>query len=338
MRNILGCDVGYGGLKSVGALDNFLVPDEGKGSYTKRSTAAPLESVAAGLDGHRDGYEVLVDGERWLTCFDPSRLVNAARPIADDYTTTKQFKALFHTALLLNGAPMIDYLVTGLPISQFKTPGVADALAQRLRGVHEVAPGRFVTVAEAKVLGQPYGGFMDFALQPEGDIDVQEATIVVIDPGSYSVDWSVFVKMAPMTALNSTSTKACTVLLQRVAQSIKSSLGHTVSVSDIETKLINGAGKMLVAGRMVELAPHVEAAANEIVEDVVSQIVPNIREMGRTPDRVVLVGGGAGFYEAPIRRHFGNDIVKVADSPVLANARGFYLYGCMTMQKRHGGG
>lgn len=330
--NILGVDVGYGVLKVVGGREDFVVPSMGQGMFAKRSTAALAKSVAKDMDGKQDGYEVLVNGEKWLTCFDPSRLVTSARPIADDYTSTSQYRALFHTALLLNGQESIDLLVTGLPIDQFKTKGAAAALEAQLRGVHEIAPGRFVTVAEVKVIGQPYGGFMDFALRAD-DIDVTEATIVVIDPGSYSVDWSVFVKMASMADLNSTSTKACTVLMERVATLIKDAFGHSVSVSDIETKLIQGKNSMLVGGRDVDIGPFVRTAAEEIVDDVAAKIIPKIRAIGRSPDRVVLVGGGARFYEGAMLRHFGDGIVRMSSEPVVANARGFYLYGCTKKQQ-----
>jgi len=330
---VLGLDIGYGGLKVAGGLANFKVPVEGQGLFGKRSTAARAERVNKRLDGSSDGYEVLVGGETFRTCFDPARVVSAVRNLSEAYSTTDEYRALFHTALMLSGRTRIDLLVTGLPMVQFKDEQVVKALEHWMTGAHEVQPGRVVTVMETKVIAQPYGGFMDFLYRQSNGLDVEDATVVVIDPGTYSVDWSVFSKLVPLADINSSSNTATYAMLERVAAFIKEDHKAKVSIADIETKVIEGRPTMLAAGHNVDLMPYIDRAAREIVPSVMRQIIPRLEKLDTAPDRIVLVGGGAVFYESTIRSLYGDRIVVVPEAPVLANARGFYLYGCQSMQR-----
>lgn len=332
-KNVLGLDIGYGGLKLTGGRADFEMPALGQGLYSKRSTAAPADMVNNKLSGETDGYEVLVNGRPWRTCFDPALLVSSNRNLSEDYSTTEEYKALFHTGLALAGKDRIDLLVTGLPMAAFKDQATVKRLEQQMTGLHEIQPGRFVNVDKTKVIAQPFGGFMEFLFLRADGLDVDDATVVVIDPGTYSVDWSVFSKMAPLMALNSSSTRATYAMLEMVAGYIKAEHGATVPVGDIETKIIEGKKTILAAGKSVVIADYVERSAKEIVPNVMRQILPKIQQLERTPDAVVVVGGGARFYEQSLREMFAPSPVVVPEDPITANARGFYLYGCQQLEE-----
>lgn len=329
-KYVLGADIGYGGLKSVGGPANFVMPIEGQGLFKKRSTAVPAHKYNGRMDGGADGYEVIVGGKPYRTCFDPARVVSTARNLGANYSTTDEYRALFHTSLLMTGRTKIDYLVTGLPMEQFKDGKTAEQIESWMTGAHEVQPGRVVTVLKTKVIAQPYGGFMEFLYRHSDGVDVETATIMVIDPGTYSVDWSVFTRLSPMTELNSSSTKASYVMLDLVASAIRRDHGVSVPVGDLESNVIEGRSSMMVGGEIVELNSYIKAAAKELVPDVMVEIM-GVLKKSRTPDRVVLVGGGAMFYEEALREELGNKVVVVPKDPVSANARGFFLYGCQNM-------
>lgn len=327
-KTVMGLDIGYGGLKGVVGKADFDVPDLGKGLFMKRSTAAPADKVGKRLSGDDDSYAVVVDGEVFRTCFDPSRVVASARNLAEDFTSTAEYKALFLTALLLSGQTEIDLLVTGLPVTHSKNEVLRQRVESLMTGRHDVGDERFVTVKKVMVIPQPFGGFMQFIHGAQDEIDVEEATVVVVDPGTFSVDWSVFSKMTPLAELNSSSTKASFVLMERVASLIQEEFGVDVQVGDIETRLIAGKQRMLAGGQDVDLMKLVGRAAEEIVPDVLNQITAKVRQMGRTPDRVLLVGGGAIFYKDLVTAAFAKNTVVVPENPVASNAIGFYLYGC----------
>lgn len=329
---IVGLDIGYGGLKVVCGRDDFRLPELGRGMYAKRASAAPAAIVNRPVLGEDDGYEVTVGGELFKTCFDPARVISAARSFDEGYPSTKEYRALFHTALSLTGRAEIDILVTGLPVEHWKDKVARSALEASMEGVHAVSPGRSVTVKKAIALPQPYGGFMvyyyDVGARDGGENEALEATVVVIDPGAYSVDWSVFAKANPLDELNSSSAKASIVLLERVALLLREERRADVNATDLETALIKGKDEVFVAGTKVALKPYLDRAAAEIVPGVMGQIVAKVRQSGRSVDRVILVGGGAPFYKSAAEESFGKDNVRAPEPSSLTNAKGFYYYGC----------
>jgi plasmid segregation protein ParM len=53
----------------------------------------------------------------------------------------------------------------------------------------------------------------------------------------------------------------------------------------------------------------------------------SLRKENAGADIVLLVGGGAGFFEKSVREAFPQLKVSIPDSPVYANARGFWRMG-----------
>ena len=103
----------------------------------------------------------------------------------------------------------IDVLVTGLPVSQYLDDARRNALAEQMRGTHQVTPKRTVSVEKVKVIPQPIGGLLDYIAQEDADID--DALVLVIDPGFFSVDWVVVAnkdlhRQSSGTSLNASST------------------------------------------------------------------------------------------------------------------------------------
>ena len=124
----LGLDIGYSNLKmAMGFKD------------AKATTkvipvgAATLDKMPQGTDGRDadDVLQVLVDGEKWLAGIEPSRLQGWVRVLSENYPSSKQYRALFHAALLLTEQEVIDVLVTGLPVSQFADEALRSDLARR---------------------------------------------------------------------------------------------------------------------------------------------------------------------------------------------------------------
>lgn len=330
MRKALGLDIGYGGLKVVGGDADFVLPKMGRGMYAKPATAGPSVKVGAKMSGPEDAHEVLVGKELWKTCFDLSRVASQNRNIDDNYTETPGYKALFHTGLLLSGMTEIDMLVTGLPVSHSKEAGKKQKLIDMMKGIHEVSPGRYISVKDVAVIPQPYGGYMlwESLLADKSGVDPDEATIVVVDPGTYSVDWAIFEKRSVRPELNGSSTKGSFVILSQARSEIKEAGLGDVSVSRLEAALTQGKPTVLIGGENVEIAKYVALAAGKVVPDVVTQIKPNLRVTEGSADRVILVGGGSEFFRSELIREWGEKVVVVPENPVTANAAGFFLYGC----------
>ncbi len=331
MRKALGLDIGYGGLKVVGGAATFELPAMNAGMYSRRATAALAATVGERVRGDDDSYEVVVDGEVWKTCFDPARVSTTSRNIDDNYIDSKEYKALFYTGLVLAGMKEIDMLVTGLPVVHAKDPAMKAKLVAMMKGIHEVQPGRFVSVKDVAVIPQPYGGYMlwESMMASDDGVDPDEATVVVVDPGTYSVDWALFEKRNVRPELNGSSTKASFVIMNEARGFIQEDCKpHQLPVSKLESAILADKKTILMGGENVEIAPYLARAAARVVPDVVQQIKPNLRITEGSADRVVLVGGGSHFFKDELLKEWGPKVVVVPDEPVTANAAGFFLFAC----------
>jgi SAM-dependent methyltransferase len=133
------------------------------------------------------------------------------------------------------------------------------------------------------------------------------------------------------------SSALCDLVSARWVESMAAAIGQDhgvdVAVTDIESSIIKGSGTMLAGGKRISIEPYLERVKKDIVPDVVGTVIAKVRQMGRSPDRVVLVGGGAPFYSGKVAEMYGADIVRTLEDPVSANARGFYFYGCQQVSE-----
>lgn len=190
---VVGLDIGYSNLK---------IADGRSGTVPRLrvlpAIAAPQRHVAVQLDGATGagpaGVAVLVNGEPWIAGVRPTRVSGWQRALHADYAASSSYQALLLAALSQLGTPRIDRLVTGLPVAQAVDPRRRDALRQQLLGCHDTARG-VVEVADVRVIAQPIGSFIDVLMQGADDVVdlISDGTVLVIDVGFFSVDWSVLV-------------------------------------------------------------------------------------------------------------------------------------------------
>ena len=270
-----------------------------------------------------DGLAVEVDGAAWAAGVEPSRLQNWERELHPDYPATAGYRALVYAALLATGRERIDTLVTGLPVSQWLDPVQREALRVRLTGTHAVTPAHQVEVAEVQILPQPAGAYFDFAAaEPEA---VAQARVLVVDSGFFSVDWALFDEGAMRAANSGTSTAAMSLVLEGAAELIRRDHGSRIERDLLERALRTGTPSVPLFGRPVELAPALAEAAKHTAQVALTRIRQSLRGERREVDLVLLAGGGAATYAEATRHAFPRARVVVADTPVLANVRGFWL-------------
>lgn len=326
---ILGLDVGYSNLKVA-------MGDKG----TKLSTltlpaGAGLASLMPGrLPGpggaKADYIQVQLNGEAWAAGVEPERLQGWERELHEDYPSTNSYMALFYAALLLTEREVVDVIVTGLPVDQFKDEGLRNALVSRLVGKHQIAPKRSIEVLDALVVPQPAGAYMDAI---SGDLDddilsaIQYGKTVVIDPGFFSVDWVALVEGEIRYQSSGTSLKAMSVLIQEVSSLIASDYASPPKVELIEKSIRSGRPHVYLFGQQVELKPYIDKAAQSVTREALVSMRKTMREDGMDADVVLLAGGGAESYELSARELFPKSRIIVSDNPVLSNARGFWFCG-----------
>ena len=320
--NTLGIDIGYSNLKlaygaSGGTPKTLLRP----------AGAAPVDRFGSRFDGkaHDDFLHVQVDGQEFVAGVSTDRAEMWSRSLHADYPASASYKALFHAGLLLSEMDHIDMLVTGLPVSQYLDETRKQAIADQMRGTHQVTPKRSVTVEHVKVIPQPVGGFLDYIAQEDADID--EARVLVIDPGFFSVDWVVIANSDLHRQSSGTSLEASSVVLEEATRLIAKDYGAAISTEKLENAVRAGKSDVLVLGTKVEITPYIELAKKTVAPVVIESIQKALRKESELADLILLVGGGSMFFREAIQSAFPRLTVAMTNEPVYSNARGFWIMG-----------
>ena len=189
---VIGLDVGYSNLK--------IAVGEAVGSphlIVRPAGAAPMDRLGEQIGAARlqEAVVVEVDGQRWAAAIEPARFEGWQRSLHEDYAASPAYQALVKAALVLANRPVVDQLVTGLPVAQARDPRRREALRRSLVGLHVSERGT-IEVGEVRIVPQPVGAFVDLLwsdLDAETLARIEEGTVLVLDAGYYSFDWAVIV-------------------------------------------------------------------------------------------------------------------------------------------------
>lgn len=139
--HVLGLDIGYSNVKIV-----FGSPDKDPSSIVFPAGAGLVENYPRQIGKKSAVTTVTLDGEQWITGVNPARFEMASRVLHTNYPSTREYKALFYSALARAGLAEIDVLVTGLPVDQYLDDAEKKSLERMLVGEHQIAPKRNVMV------------------------------------------------------------------------------------------------------------------------------------------------------------------------------------------------
>lgn len=322
--NVLGIDIGYSNLKLAygpqGAEPKVLLRPAG---------AAPADRLGEkiGGNGEEDFLRVLVNGEPFVAGLSPDRAELWSRELHEDYPSTNSYRALFHAGLLLSELDQIDLVVTGLPVNQYLNPELRERLAAQMQGEHQITPRRKITVSKVKVVPQPVGGFVDHVWSLQDATEIEDSRVLVVDPGFFSVDWVLISNGELRRQSCGTSLEASSVILDEAVRLIAEDFGGNVGRERLEHTLRNGHDQVRLFGERVDVASYLKKAADKVGPIVSTRLRESLRKENASADMVLLVGGGAGFFELAVKEAFPLLKVSTPDTPVFANARGFWRMG-----------
>lgn len=271
------------------------------------------------------GYTVLVDGMSYVAGADPETLSEFNRVVHEDYIGTSQYKSLFHAALLAVGSDRIEHLVTGVPVWQFEDDELTSRLRNQLEGTHQVTPKIAVTVDRVTVVPQPFGAFLDCVSNLEPGDPVFESTVLVVDPGFYSVDWVVIDKGQFKRDRSDSDMRASSVVIDRICLLAREEYGQTPVRERVENALRNGRVEIVIGGSYRDISALITQAKQETSASIVDKIKEMLRDRSLGIDVVIMAGGGASLYGEAIKDAFPQSRYMQSDEPVLSNARGFLI-------------
>lgn len=320
---VLGLDIGYSNVKlamgeSAAAPVVSLSP----------AGAAPVDRLPESLGKSDDVLRVMVGDELWAACVNPGKFSLWNRALHQDYSRSDSYRALFHAALLLSERNVLDLVVTGLPVAQWLDRAHRDEILQRLTGCHRITKKREVRVAQVRVIPQPIGGYLDVLWSGANCAVLEEGRVLVIDPGFFSVDWVVVEAGDLRKTSSGTSLEAMSVLLDHASRLMAEEHGGKVSVDRLEEVLRTGRVQVLLYGQTIDIGPYLRQAAQRVAPVALEALRESIRKESGSVDAILLTGGGADFYEPVVRALFPSNSIIIPEKPELANARGFYYFGC----------
>lgn len=257
----------------------------------------------------------------------PLELQDFARPTHANYPKTKEYLALYYTALSKLNTDRVNVLVTGLPVKQFyegKADGQVVDLQRRLEGSHHISRGRTVTVDRVVVVPQPAGAYTDLVQSDPSLASDRDRFALVLDVGYYSTDWVLIQGGKVADGSSDSSTDATSRVIEKATRQISVANGNLrVSPARVESALRAGREMLAIGDREVDYRAFVAAAANDVGEQVVAKVHSSLRGLADLIDVVALTGGGGALLERPIRAAFSGSKFALSKDPVTANARGF---------------
>ena len=320
--SVIGMDIGYSNLKVV-------YGDKGGEPVlvNRPAGAAPSDHLGQRIMGDDDAVRVMVNGREFAAAISHDRIENWPRELHKDYTATESYRALFYSGLLLSGLSEVDKVVTGLPTSQYFDTSLRARLSQTMKGEHQVTPRRKVLVKDVKIVPQPLGGFVDYLHGLADPSQVEDASVLVVDPGFFSVDWVLLVNGEFKRASSGSSLDAASVILEEASTLISKDHGGNPGRDKLENAIRSGRNTVSVFGARIDIAPYLADATSKVGHIVCSRLQESLRKEDSGIDTIVLVGGGAPFYEAAIKAAFHQVPVSQSPDSVFANARGFWRGG-----------
>lgn len=321
----MGLDIGYSNLKMVyGTGDN-------KKSAVLPVGAAPEIFMPKDIRGGAlDALYVTVDDERYVAGVEPDRLQSWERELHEGYTQTKSYRALFYAALITADTNVVDTLVTGLPVDQFKDEKNRDQLVELMKGVHQVAPKKTVEVHDVQVVPQPGGAYMHILNDNEDEsiFDlIESGRSLVIDPGFFSTDWCALSEGEIRYHSSGTSLEAMSALLEATSDLIGKDYGSAPDIEEIEKAIRKGKATIVHSANIVEFQPYLMKAAKLVAPIALTSMRKSLRKEGMNYDVVILSGGGADLYKEEAKKAFPKAKIILPKNPVMAIADGYWGFG-----------
>ncbi|MDY7574479.1 PRTRC system protein D [Actimicrobium sp. CCI2.3] len=316
-------DVGYGNTKYV------VSAGRGPVRCAHFPSIAPVTSgrdLAAALGRQRRTVAITIGDLTYEVGPDAALADDLAgtRHMDDDYIQSPEYLALARGALHLMREPAIDLLVVGLPVSTFALHKTS--LEKRMSGLHDVGGGRTVTVRKVRVLAQPHGALMHFALSGTDDFAAIKAQRhLIIDVGARTFDWLVGQGLKTVDKRSGAVNRGMHDVLRAFADAISKSENTLFNDYDRIDRALRGGVPPIVFQKEYDLERHLPAA-RKIVRDAVTELKRVVQD-GNDIDNVLLGGGGAFFFGPVIREAFPRHTIRPLKDTLYANVIGFQLAG-----------
>ena len=312
-------DVGHKNVKWVFDTDKEIVCRV----FPACAALAMHRDLSDTLGRKRQTVQVDVNGLTYEVGPDTSLAPAPAYNLDDDYCLTDEYLALVRGALAYMKVPVVDFLVVGLPVTTFDMRRAA--LAKRLIGEHPITDGKSVVVKEVKVLAQPHGALIEYAVCDDRVHALRSQRNLIIDCGARTFDWLVTQGLKVIEQRSHATNRGIYNVLQLLATEI----GRRFNTQFHEYERLDVALRTRtnpqVFGKEYDLAPLLPMA-KKVAQDAVTDMRRYVQDASDI-DNVIVSGGAAFFFMDAIRAGFPHHEILEGRDGLYANVRGFVRYG-----------
>jgi plasmid segregation protein ParM len=321
MQTVRAIDTGYGYTKYVASIAGTKLRCE---CFPSIAPLAGRKQLAEALGQRRNTIEVEVDGLSYEVGPDAALAQGAfvGRNMDDDYCTSPQYLALTRGALYFMEVEQIDLLVVGLPVSTFLSK--RDVLRNLLLGEHQIA-NRNVLVRDVLVLSQPHGALGTYGLANGMFKRIRKQTSLIIDCGARTFDWLVAKGFQTVEQRSRAVNRGMLDVLEAIAEQIEVELGVPLRDLDKIDRALRFNSAPVIMQRRIELQPYM-ARATAIARDAVHALRRRV-ESAADIDNIIVAGGGAFFFKPFIAAAFPHHHIQELPDAIMANVKGFQLFG-----------
>jgi len=318
---LLAVDSGYGNTKYIFQNQNGRIEQHFPSIAVRMDDNKSIQTF--GID-NRDVIVVDVNNQQFAVGRDADQLLPpyASRAANLDFINTDEYMALFRGVLQLCAADFVELAVVGLPVSLVNTQ--ARHLQKILAGKHHLGE-KIITISNVKVLPQPLGALIDLAFSTENVEKFKDRSTLIIDPGQFTLDWVVATGLKHHPMRSGSHAGGMHVVLEAMAKNISRTYKDVKHVNLLSLESGLRKGEFRIAGNTIDMIPHWEAAIPSIQDSLTA--LRNVIGDASDIDKILLVGGPASYLRPVIEHLFPSHAVTIANNPIMANVRGFYIAG-----------
>ena len=315
-------DVGYGRTKYVTSVAGKQVKCA---HFPSIAPVAKHRDLSEALGKRRKTVPIAINGVTYEVGPDAhlAEDVFSVSHMDDDYSASPEYLALVRGALHYMREEEIDLLVVGLPVASFAAKRAF--LEKRLSGTHHIGAGRQVSVKKVKVLAQPHGALMNYALMNDGFDTVKNERTLIVDPGARTFDWLVTQGLKIIEKRSHSVNRGMLDVLRVFAEGIsRTEKTQFADFERIDLALRQGT-KPLVFQKRYDLSRHMPEA-KQLAKEAVTAMRRYVQDASDI-DNLIVSGGGAFFFKEAIQEAFKKHQVHELHDGMFANLIGFQLAG-----------
>lgn len=322
-------DIGYGACKYVHGIQR-------NGDPLVDSFPSIVKQFNGSKDSlitHKNTCVITINGQRYEAGKDMDAAFDGAsnRTLHGDFIETDEYLVLLRTALHYIGQSTIDLLVVGLPVSYIDAK--SGSLRKLIIGTHQVNDQQ-ITVKDIHVVPQPIGGFMSMVKTNNIAPNIVKAQRnLLIDPGFFTVDYITARGLKEISNLSGSSPYGVHALLARICKHISKDFKINYdNISSVDEGLHTGYFSLF--GKEVNLDKYVKKSLS-VFQPAINEICNKIGD-GREVGKIILVGGGAKYFEPLLKKAFPQHAIIKCESPQFSNVLGFQFIGELKLNTSKG--